>query len=292
MKRTLIVVAGAALVAAAGTHAQEMKGYAFQALEVRMPFEAKIVTGAPYSADITIEQMQTLADGNRIVHRTTGRVYRDGQGRVRREEDNWEGHSGISIVDPVANVGYSLDPSSHIAWKTLTPEGAELKQKLENAARELEAKARAREGGAGANAGDVETRRKEEMERARMERARAGGVPGALERREALDRNRKEEKLPPQTIEGVRAEGIRVTTTIAAGAIGNDLPIVIVSEEWRSPDLQVLLMTRHTDPRTGESSYKLTGIVRAEPDHSLFEVPPGYTLRDSGIRREEARKRE
>ena len=57
MKRTLIVMAGAALVAAAGTHAQEMKGYAFQALEVRMPFEAKIVTGAPYSADITIEQM-------------------------------------------------------------------------------------------------------------------------------------------------------------------------------------------------------------------------------------------
>src|SRR5437588_671091 len=44
------------------------------------------------------------------------------------------------------------------------------------------------------------------------------------------------EALASRTIEGVAADGHRTTTTIAAGAIGNDLPIVITSEEWTSPD--------------------------------------------------------
>jgi hypothetical protein len=94
------------------------------------------------------------------------------------------------------------------------------------------------------------------------------------------------ETLAGRIIEGVRADGTRTTTTIAAGAIGNDLPIVITSEEWKSPDLQVLVLTQHSDPRSGESTYRLVNIVRAEPDASLFQVPPDYTLRDTGIRRE------
>jgi hypothetical protein len=287
MNRTLLACAAAVLAAGASTLAQEMRGYSFNSIEVRMPFEAKIVAGAPYSADITVEQTQTLADGNRIVHRTTGRVYRDGQGRVRREEENWEGRAGVSIVDPVAKVGYSLDPSTHMAWRTLTPEGAELKAKIENVARELEAKRRAERGEQ--TSSEVEARRKEEIDREKMEMKTAASEREDREKRD-IDRNRKDEKLPSQAIEGVRADGHRVTTTIAAGVIGNDLPIVIVSEEWTSPELQVLLMTHHTDPRMGESSYKLTNIVRAEPDRSLFEVPPGYTVRDTGIRREAARK--
>ena len=81
-------------------------------------------------------------------------------------------------------------------------------------------------------------------------------------------------------IEGVEAEGTRTTTTIPAGQIGNDLPINIVSEQWYSPELQLLVMTKHSDPRTGETTYRLTNISRAELDHSLFEVPADYTLRN------------
>jgi hypothetical protein len=78
---------------------------------------------------------------------------------------------------------------------------------------------------------------------------------------------------------------------IPAGQIGNEQPITITSEEWRSVDLNVLVQTRHSDPRTGESSYRLTNIIRAEPDPSLFMVPTDYTVRDTGIRRMlEARK--
>jgi hypothetical protein len=86
--------------------------------------------------------------------------------------------------------------------------------------------------------------------------------------------------LGQQMIGGVMAEGTRATTVIAAGAIGNDQEIKIVSEEWRSPELQVLVMTRHSDPRSGETTYRLSNIVRAEPGAGLCEVPADYTIRD------------
>jgi hypothetical protein len=61
---------------------------------------------------------------------------------------------------------------------------------------------------------------------------------------------------------------------------------VIVAEQWFAPDLKVLVMTRHHDPRTGETTYRLTNISQAEPARSLFEVPGDYTLRESMIRRQ------
>jgi len=81
-------------------------------------------------------------------------------------------------------------------------------------------------------------------------------------------------------MEGVVVEGKRVTRTIPAGQIGNTQPIEITSEVWTSPDLQVIVMSKHSDPRFGETTYQLTGIQRAEPDHSLFEIPPGYAVKN------------
>jgi hypothetical protein len=90
----------------------------------------------------------------------------------------------------------------------------------------------------------------------------------------------KSEDLGKQTIEGVNAEGSRTTTTIEAGAIGNDRPIQIVSERWYSPELQTVLMTKTTDPRMGESAFSLTNVHRGEPGAYLFQVPAGYTIAD------------
>jgi hypothetical protein len=86
------------------------------------------------------------------------------------------------------------------------------------------------------------------------------------------------ESLGKQVIEGVECEGMRTTTTIPAGKVGNDLPLDIVSEEWYSPALQVLVLTRHNDPRSGETTYRLTNINRSEPDRALFEVPADYKI--------------
>ena len=86
--------------------------------------------------------------------------------------------------------------------------------------------------------------------------------------------------LGTQSVEGVSAVGTRTTFTIRAGQIGNERAIEIVDERWFSPDLQTTVMTRHTDPRSGEVVYRLTNINRTEPDHSLFEMPADYTLRE------------
>src|SRR5215212_1552353 len=91
-----------------------------------MGFGGKVVKGAPYSAQAVTESVQVLADGNRIVHKTTASVYRDGEGRTRRDVS--VGNIGpyavagdpaqtIFINDPVAKVNYILDPRSHSGRK-------------------------------------------------------------------------------------------------------------------------------------------------------------------------------
>jgi hypothetical protein len=76
----------------------------------------------------------------------------------------------------------------------------------------------------------------------------------------------------------VLCEGKRTTSTIPAGAVGNELPITIVNEQWYSPELQVFVLTKQSDPRAGETIYRLTNINRSEPDRALFEVPADYNV--------------
>jgi hypothetical protein len=42
------------------------------------------------------------------------------------------------------------------------------------------------------------------------------------------------------------------------------------------------VMIKRSDPRTGDNVFQLTNIVRAEPDASLFQVPPDYTMKEGG----------
>jgi hypothetical protein len=90
------------------------------------------------------------------------------------------------------------------------------------------------------------------------------------------------EELGEQNIEGVNARGTRTITTIPAGAIGNERPIETVYEKWYSTELQMIVYSKHSDPRFGEQTYKLTNINRSEPDASLFQVPTGYKVVSDG----------
>ena len=243
------------------------------AFNFRLPVEAKVVKGAPFSAEIVTESIQTLADGNRIVQRSNTRMYRDSEGRVRREEDRGPKSPFISITDPVSGTSYSLDPDNRVARQT--PAGFRMME-LEKAVHELATRVPT----AAADKLKVLGASQQELERS-IEELKIGRGP--LEAR--VPEQVKVEQLPARNIEGVSAEGTRRTTTIAAGAIGNDLPIEIVSEEWTSPDLKVLVMTERRDPRLGTSTYRLVNIIRAEPDHYLFEVPSDYTLAPTGITR-------
>ena len=81
-------------------------------------------------------------------------------------------------------------------------------------------------------------------------------------------------------MEGVEVEGTREVTTIPAGQIGNERPIEMVFERWYSPRLQTVVMSRRSDPRMGETVYRLTNVNLSEPPASLFQVPAGYRSRN------------
>ena len=83
-------------------------------------------------------------------------------------------------------------------------------------------------------------------------------------------------------MEGVQVTGVRTTQTIPAGKIGNDRAITIVTEVWTSPELKTTVLSKRNDPRTGEQTFKLTNLQRAEPDPSLFTVPSDFKITEVG----------
>ena len=110
--------------------------------------------------------------------------------------------------------------------------------------------------------------------------------------RGVLPRNNEqsaEERLTPRTIEGLRVEGLRRTSTIPAGAIGNERALVATTEEWTSPELKTLVLSEHSDPRSGTSTYKLVNVKRGDPPASLFQVPADYTIQTGPAGRAGAR---
>ncbi len=250
-----------------------------------MSFGDKTVKGAPYSADAITETTQTLADGNRITRKTTASLYRDSQGRTRREESlaaigPWAAAGDppkhIFISDPVADVSYMLDPQTHTANKILA-----VKDKFFATDK----------AGPGSRAFMIRRGTAAVAGPAGQEAKIAAETTFELPVAKGTAPDVKTESLGKQSIEGVAAEGTRSTITIPAGAIGNELPIQSVSERWYSPDLQTIVMTKRSDPRFGETIYRLTNIQRSEPPASLFELPADYTVNDMSIMNEKIRAR-
>jgi hypothetical protein len=228
------------------------------------------VQGAPYSAAITNDSVQTLADGNRIVQNSTGTTARDSQGRTRQDAPlpaigNLSATNAphiVFIMDPVAQVSYTLNLTDKTAQKLSVPAGGG-----------------GAVGGAAGTSGQVFV--------ARFGAAPAPGSappppPVALMKAIGPEEQAEvsTEDLGSQTMEGLLVTGVRTTRTIPLGEIGNEKPISIVTEVWTSPDLKTIVYSKRTDPRMGEQAFKLTNIVRAEPDPSLFTVPGDFKLSD------------
>jgi hypothetical protein len=87
------------------------------------------------------------------------------------------------------------------------------------------------------------------------------------------------ESLGKESISGIMADGVRTMTIFPANAIGNERPLEIVRERWYSADLQIVLRSKQTDPRFGETTYEVRRLDRGEPASSLFEVPSDYKIR-------------
>ncbi len=256
--------------------------------------DIKVVTGAPYSAQGTTETVQVLADGNRIVRRNSTQIARDGQGRTRQEytftppggpaPDGSTQVTMISINDPTTGVTYTLHPETRTAEKIPLPEMSAVEVEEGAVGHSVEAGAVAgggnrifirKHGGPGPEAGVS---------------AAAVPMPGAHIARykfavaNAVIDSGAAEGLGKQIMEGLEVEGKRTTLTIPAGQIGNEQPIVVTNESWYSPELQLIVFSKRDDPMAGTTTYRLTNIVRAEPDPALFEVPAEYKVESPEIR--------
>jgi Ca2+-binding EF-hand superfamily protein len=84
------------------------------------------------------------------------------------------------------------------------------------------------------------------------------------------------ESLGTKMLEGVKVEGTRTIFEIPVGQIGNDKPIQVITEKWYSPELQMIVMSRHVDPLAGEQVFRLVNIKLGEPSADLFSVPKDF----------------
>jgi hypothetical protein len=253
-----------------------------------MSFDGKVVKGAPYSAETITESTRILGDGNRIKHKNSASVYRDGEGRTRRDQElgavgpwamSGDPQQMVFINDPVAGINYVLDPRTRTARKMPPFRFSYSSGEASNTV-----------SGSAAVRLQVE---KEVFTNAAPPPPHpgVGGQPIEMFRISADPRNRKTESLGKQVIEGVEADGTRTTMTIPAGEIGNEQPIQIVTEKWYAQELQTVVMSKHSDPLVGETVYRLTNITRGEPAHSLFEVPSDYTVKEMPAQMQVIRKR-
>jgi len=198
------------------------------------------VKNAPYSAEAITETRQVLEDGTRIEQRHSYKIYRDSQGRMRRES---ESGTEVWIVDPVANTSYVLDIAKQEArsmplWVPLA----------------------------------------DSKERAFIQHKQNEQIIAPIDKNARFEPSTRWISLGRQLVEGVEAEGRQTVDTIGVGEIGNDRPIVITSETWYSPELQLQVKTRRYDPRSGESTFRLSNLRRGDPAPDLFRVPVNYRM--------------
>jgi len=211
------------------------------------------VSGAPYCADAVTTVSQTLADGTQINRSTAAKLCRDSGGRVRREQTilglgaldpSADSVTVVTILDPVAQVTYVLDPRTHQARR-------------------------------------LPVAKAQMLERRVPPPPPPPPQPGEPPARRVLKAQSAAQSLGTKQLEGLEVVGTRHVETIASGRIGNDRPIEITDERWEATALKVVVLSQHHDPRTGDVEYRLTNINRTEPSRDLFSVPADYSVVDS-----------
>ncbi|MGH9734953.1 MAG: hypothetical protein ACRD8A_10235 [Candidatus Acidiferrales bacterium] len=220
-------------------------GAGFMELEagIESGIAGKTVANAPFTATVSTETTRTLADGNKIDEKISGTIARDSQGRTRREMTLPGAVLAATTGGSSPHAIFINDPVAGTSY-ILRPDSKIADQ--------------------------VPFRAFGKIRRA---------VRGEFGEAKRANNETTTTDLGTQTINGVPAQGTRITRTIPAGQIGNEKPIVIVRERWYSPDLQTYVLTKATNPLMGNTTFQLTDIQRAEPDAALFQVPSDYTVR-------------
>ena len=220
------------------------------------------IAGAPFTADATTEFSQMLSDGNRIERRFTTSLARDGKGRTRSEQD-------VAMLGPLVvlekGTNWKTSPAA-AASPSEPPRFTVINDPVDSVTYTLDERSKEarRSPSKSTTAQFIEVQKLND----KLINVRGGGNAVVVE------------SLGMRQIEGVSAEGTRMTTTIPAGQIGNLNPINVVTERWIAKDLQMAILMTRRDPRSGDTVYRLTNIVRAEPPPDLFTVPSDYRIVD------------
>jgi hypothetical protein len=312
--------------AIAGIDFDDLTAQTFLSRELGGPRE--IVKNAPYTAQAVTETIQTLGDGNRIVHRSVALLARDSAGRTRQEKKTTRGGTAY-IYDPIESRSYVLRTDGKVAVPLPrasasaalpvpaappappapsappappappAPRAASAPPAPPSAAVAVQpGRVVVRKGQPdGSEDIHVEVIRVGRDDETSDANARVGPVPPLPPMPPLTLRGHPfalpyghgdrgvVESLGSRDFDGVRADGKRTTRTIPAGAVGNEKPIALVSERWFSPELNIVVMSRDADPRSGETVYRLTDIKRGEPPAELFKVPADYKVRGAGSTR-------
>ncbi len=286
-------------------HMPHMDHESFGGAVVQM--HGKVVKNAPYSAEVVSEQQQNLSDGNQIVNKSSSMSYRDSAGRTRQEIRDAGGVlRTVTINDPVEGTTYILHPEAKTATK-IGPRGEiariardkardEMRREMRTEARDEIRKEMRRE------------MRKDGDERIivkRIERAERPERPLDGEARQKI-REEVRIRVAKDMADGPQMAGMERIGPMIAGAFGDrkwsskatlkelgtkeidgikaqgkvkgyEIP---AAESWYAPDLQVTLMTKRSDPRTGERTWRMSNIKRDEPAAALFTVPSDYAVKD------------
>jgi hypothetical protein len=206
----------------------------------------------PYTYTCSNKTVQTLANGTTITRESTSRVARDSSGRTYSEMHNMlpagaDGQSRETVMyhvfDPVARTTMMWNSRGKEATVTHMPEP--------------------------------------ETIQARPSQQQTVKLPDTQTENMARPQNEvQHEDLGTKNIAGVNAKGSRTTRVIPAGREGNDQPITVTTETWRSTEYGIILMSVNDDPRFGVTTREVTEFTPGEPDAALFKAPEGYSVRD------------
>ena len=274
----------------------------------------ELVKGNPYSAREVREFKQTLGDGTVISRQSTRLLARDREGRLRQELRQADGTARVYINDPVAKEVLIMDPQKKLACKAGFDKVAinDCFNQTKGDWKPLGFSFNSGKNGVGMmtanddlvvevspHAQIIDLTQKTlsglkvpiapvapvspvapvapvppvpPMSALPYSRSTPGGITNSE------NKTVTREKKTKQTYEGVTVDTDRTVETIAAGSIGNNKAIESVYERYYSPDLKMAVYVRRSDPRNGESLYRMMDIKRTDPDANVFKVPSGYTV--------------
>lgn len=221
----------------------------------------RLVKNQPLAAVFESETIGLQPNGASLTSRVVTKIYRDSDGRTRREQtvlpsgaaaSSANATISITIEDPIARFTYLINQTNRTALRYKLP----LNHSQGNGFNDLIPRT--------------------------VELLRNDDPQTGLVRNYRLEQPRVE-PLGRQEISGVDAEGRRVRFKIPAGAIGNTTEIEATHETWIARDLKMLVKSNTKNSIIGEHKFRLIELVRAEQPASLFEIPSNYTIQESGI---------